>query len=185
MQGKQQASHRIINNKSCLDSIGLILPTSDFMLMCRSWIILTSIASLTNDLSVAFSVDSSSSAGAGARHLGWRRRRRRRRGNEELLTSSTSINSESDVVECALYEWTKRSDTFNNHGFTAQAFASSNCWGCRPLLFKGAFDPTLLLCRGDEDDADVDIRDDSSITYAWPSWEDVVEIAADVDSESR
>jgi hypothetical protein len=153
------------------------------MLMCLSWIILTSIASLTNDLSVAFSVDSSAGAGAGARHLGWRRRRRR--GNEELLTSSTSINSESDVVECALYEWSKRSDTFNTHGFTAQAFASSNCWGRRPLLFRGAFDSTLLHCRGEEDDADVDIRDDSSITYAWPSWEDVVEIAADVDSESR
>ena len=52
-------------------------------------------------------------------------------------------------------------------GFSARAFASSDCWGRRPLLIRGAFDPYPLLGR------------------AWPSWEEVVEIAGDVDSESR
>ena len=60
-------------------------------------------------------------------------------------------------------------------------FASSNCWGRRPFLLRHAFNPTDLMLLGD----DVDDDDDDVDAPPWPSWEDVVEIAADEDSESR
>ena len=135
--------------------------------MCRSLIRLTLIASQTYSQALAFS-------GTGAQILGHRKRRR----GTELLSSSPSNYSERDIGECAVFEWSKQSGALDNQGFNAQSFASSNCWGRRPFLFRGAFDPTLLLCPGgDEGDWDA--------SHAWPSWEDVVEIAADDDAEAR
>jgi hypothetical protein len=83
-----------------------------------------------------------------------------------VLSSSSSSNKSERDVEFAVVEWDNLSDLSNERGFQAQKFASSNCWGCRPFLFR-------------------DINRDGATIYAWPSWEDVVEIAADVDSESR
>ena len=54
--------------------------------------------------------------------------------------------------------------------FGAEAFASARCWGRRPFLMRNAFDPALLL--GDD-------------CCAWPSWEDVVDVATDEDAEAR
>jgi len=65
--------------------------------------------------------------------------------------------------------------------FNAQIFASSNCWGERPFLMRGAFDPTQLMMSEDTAEEEDDDNDDT----AWPSWEDVVEIASDDESESR
>jgi hypothetical protein len=60
------------------------------------------------------------------------------------------------------------------HRFNRDIFAKSNCWGRRPFLMRGAFDPNLLM-------GTTSANEDS----AWPSWDDVVNIAADDDSESR
>ena len=71
--------------------------------------------------------------------------------------------------------------------FNTKIFASSNCWGKKPFLMRGAFDPTQLMMMADdtakeeeEEEDDDDIED-----ATWPSWEDVVEIATDEESESR
>jgi len=153
-----------------------VLQQRDSLLMCRPWIIVISIALVTNNsLGSAFSINSE---GSTLCHT-------KRRYNELLVLSSSSSSSRSNKsergVEFAVVEWDNQSDISNERGFQAQKFASSNCWGCRPFLFRGAFDPALLLDRCQEDIN----RDDATIIYAWPSWEDVVEIAADVDSESR
>ncbi len=154
MRQARQASRRLSHEDALL-------------MLCRSLIRITLIASLTYSQGSAFS-------GTGARFLGDRKRRR----GKEVLSSSPSNYSEKVIGECAVFEWSKQSDTLNNQGFNAQSFASSNCWGCRPFIFRGAFDPTLLLCPG-RDEVDTDE------SHAWPSWEDVVEIAADDDSEAR
>ncbi|KAL3791103.1 hypothetical protein HJC23_012088 [Cyclotella cryptica] len=60
------------------------------------------------------------------------------------------------------------------HRFNGEVFAKSNCWGRRPFLMRGAFDPGLLL--------DKNICGDDN---SWPTWDDVVDIASDDDSESR
>jgi len=60
-------------------------------------------------------------------------------------------------------------------------------------LVGGAFDPDLLSSGGrrrrDDDvgDGDGSVGEPafSDAADAWPSWEEVVEIASDVDSESR
>jgi hypothetical protein len=79
-------------------------------------------------------------------------------------------------------------------GFDARcSFASSNCWGRRPLLVRGAYDADSLLGRdrrhekGQGEDDVHDHKDElSSSSFAsWPTWEEVVDIASDVDSESR
>jgi hypothetical protein len=59
-------------------------------------------------------------------------------------------------------------------GFNSSLFASLNCWGCRPLLVRGAYDAEYLLGHHR-----------SSSFASWPTWEEVVDIASDVDSESR
>ena len=83
-----------------------------------------------------------------------------------------------------MVEWDKQADASTKHGFSAHIFASSNCWGSRPFLVRKAFDPELLLSREDGDNHEDD-EDREEIIHAWPSWKDVVEIAADDDSESR
>ncbi|KAL7555028.1 hypothetical protein ACHAWF_018609 [Thalassiosira exigua] len=62
--------------------------------------------------------------------------------------------------------------------FDASSFAASGCWGRRPLLVRGAFDPSSLL-----DDSDGGGEGEEA--PPWPSWEDVVDVATDEDSESR
>ena len=60
------------------------------------------------------------------------------------------------------------------HAFNGDIFAKSNCWGRRPFLMRGAFDPDELMRNSSEEDDPL-----------WPSWSDVVDIASDDDSESR
>jgi hypothetical protein len=69
-------------------------------------------------------------------------------------------------------------DDIGRGGFNASLFASLNCWGCRPLLVRGAYDAEYLLGQR---------RDESSSSSfaSWPTWEEVVDIASDVDSDSR
>ncbi len=73
--------------------------------------------------------------------------------------------------------------------FNARLFASSDCWGRRPLLVRGGFDPYPLLGHNSRlggEDSDLDGESSTSSSFApWPSWEEVVDIASDVDSESR
>ena len=71
--------------------------------------------------------------------------------------------------------------------FNTKIFASSDCWGKRPFLMRGAFDPTQLMSDDNtkEDDDKYEVNDDDNDDAAWPSWKDVVEIATDDESESR
>lgn len=69
-----------------------------------------------------------------------------------------------------MYEHDNQDETFNR-----DVFAKSNCWGRRPFLMRRAFDADALMNENDDDDEE----------SAWPSWEDVVDIASDEESESR
>jgi hypothetical protein len=78
----------------------------------------------------------------------------------------------------------------NKGRFSARTFASSDCWGRRPFLVRGAFDPNLLSGRravvdGEDAGGGGVSAGPATPAAAWPSWEEVVEIASDVDSESR
>ena len=101
-------------------------------------------------------------------------------------TTITSLYTSSDSnVECAddesyVVEWNIKDIDSAATSSNAQIFASSNCWGCRPFLLRNAFNPTSLM-----DDVDDDDDDDDDDAPPWPSWEDVVDIAADEESESR
>ena len=90
--------------------------------------------------------------------------RRKRYNNPQLSGASSEETSSTSVYE------------YDCHGqrFDRETFAKSNCWGRRPFLMRGAFDPEVLLESQDQ-------KDDT----LWPSWEDVVDIASDDDSESR
>jgi hypothetical protein len=103
-----------------------------------------------------------------------------------------SCSSRSVVADACTVEWNDNpSDASSNERrFSARTFASSDCWGRRPLLVRGAFDPDLLSGRvvnEDDDDGEEDAGGGLAAPAcpAWPSWEEVVEIAADLDSESR
>lgn len=100
-----------------------------------------------------------------------------------LRPCGSSEDGESYVVEWSNDESDYAATNIKqHHRFNAKVFASSNCWGRRPFLLRRAFDPNLLLdrCSGENDD------DGSEETiFAWPSWDEVVEIASDDDSESR
>ena len=102
-------------------------------------------------------------------------------------SESSSITERQCTEETYVVEWkiTPDSDVTSDSSsgggrFNAKIFASSNCWGKRPFLMRGAFDPTQLM-MSDDNTKDDDDNDDA----AWPSWEDVVEIATDDESESR
>jgi hypothetical protein len=69
-----------------------------------------------------------------------------------------------------VYEHDNEDETFNR-----EVFAQSNCWGRRPFLMRRAFDADALMDDDDNDNQEA----------AWPSWEDVVDIASDEESESR
>lgn len=62
--------------------------------------------------------------------------------------------------------------------FSREVFASTGCWGRRPVLIKKAFDADTLLSRCDEEKE----QDESSM---WPSWDDVALLSCDEDGESR
>ena len=107
-----------------------------------------------------------------------------------IASTSESSNTEKQCTEeTYVVEWkiTPDSDvTSDNSGggggqFNAKIFASSNCWGKRPFLMRGAFDPTQLMSNDTTKDDD----DNDGTDAAWLSWGDVVEIATDDESESR
>lgn len=72
-------------------------------------------------------------------------------------------------TEISVYEYDGK-----GHRFNRDLFAKSNCWGCRPFLMRGAFDPDVLINTNNSD-----------VDPPWPAWGDVVSIASDEDSESR
>lgn len=101
------------------------------------------------------------------------------RGRSQALASPTSEENGLHH-EHPVFKWNDNDEPdVNGHRFNAHRFASSNCWGRRPFLMRGAFDPNLLL---DNCDDDIDGEEEAK---PWPSWEEVVEIAADDDAESR
>ena len=61
--------------------------------------------------------------------------------------------------------------------FSRGVFASTGCWGRRPVLIRNAFDADTLLSQSDEEE-----QDESSM---WPSWDDVALLSCDEDGESR
>lgn len=61
--------------------------------------------------------------------------------------------------------------------FSRELFASTGCWGRRPVLIRNAFDADTLLSQCDEEE-----QDESSM---WPSWDDVALLSCDEDGESR
>jgi hypothetical protein len=82
--------------------------------------------------------------------------------------STLPLYSSTDRI--TVYEHDNQGETFNR-----DVFAKSNCWGRRPFLMRRAFDADALMDENDDDDKE----------SAWPSWEDVVDIASDEESESR
>ena len=62
----------------------------------------------------------------------------------------------------------------SQHRFNRDVFAKSDCWGRRPFLMRGAFDPDELMKTSSDE-----------VDPLWPSWNVVVDIASDDDSESR
>lgn len=134
--------------------------------------IASSIASSTTaSLGLAFSIARSDS----------RRCRAHRWGGTAIKSVSGNIvecpNDESHAFEFKA----DSSGIIGNHRFGAQVFASSKCWGRRPFIMRNAFDPNLLLGAVDENRD----RGGEETIFEWPSWGDVVEIAADDESESR
>ena len=151
-----------------------------------------------------------------AEHCHCTRRRRTRSCDAIIIRASTTTSAEginNNDVDCSedidhetrstaydVIEWqsssesddagTNNDDANDIHRFSAEVFASSNCWGRRPFLMRGAFDPTLLLDGGshrenNNDEADGEEEEEEEDVFAWPSWEEVVDIAADDEAESR
>lgn len=166
--------HLVLPVTGKVQRIKMIITIHSFIAACA----MASNASAENSLgsTMAFSTIQS----------GGRRRLARRPGDGSLMSTSASI-AEGEIADCPddesyVVEFrTDGSDAINDHRFNANAFASSNCWGRRPFLMRNAFDPHLLL---DDVGQNHDERGEEA-TFAWPSWEEVVEIAADEDSESR
>ena len=63
--------------------------------------------------------------------------------------------------------------------FSRELFASTGCWGRRPVLIRNAFDAEALLSQNNEEEL---LGDESSM---WPSWDDVALRSCDEDGESR
>ena len=161
-----------------------------------------------------FSVADTSSTNCGTygnscKHPNTITRIRLQHGVQPRTTVIRSLSSDNNVVPSQekeqrppyVLEWkncNSRHDNHNiseknergGHAFNAEIFASSDCWGRRPFLMRGAFDPSLLLSNIKDnewkegkydDEKNESLFGDSS----WPSWKEVVEIAADDESESR
>jgi len=72
--------------------------------------------------------------------------------------------------------------------FSASRFASTGCWGRRPLLWRNAFssESTLLQRRTPADSAAVDTdHEEDDDDCPWPTWNEVVEYATDETAEAR
>lgn len=92
-----------------------------------------------------------------------------KRAHDVKLYSKESDSISRNSKTITVYEYNEEDQRFNK-----EIFANSNCWGRRPFLMRGAFDPESLMAGRDEyGDA------------AWPSWDDIVDIASDDESESR
>ena len=95
--------------------------------------------------------------------------------NYNIRDCATEEDDETYVLEWKMNESKDISTTNGHQNFNVKEFASSNCWGRRPFLMRGAFNPSDLLLMDDNDDN----------AGQWPTWEEVVDIASDEDSESR
>ena len=104
--------------------------------------------------------------------------------NYNIRDCATEEDDETYVLEWKMNESKDISTTNGHQNFNVKEFASSNCWGRRPFLMRGAFNPSDLLLMDDNDDNIEDV-DGSMYAGRWPTWEEVVDIASDEDSESR
>ena len=110
-----------------------------------------------------------------------------------IIRRSASTLENDNIMDCAadddetyVVEWKmNESKDIGHQNFNAKVFASSNCWGRRPFLMRGAFNPADLLLMDDNVDNTEDVEDESMYAGQWPTWEEVVDIASDEDSESR
>lgn len=73
--------------------------------------------------------------------------------------------------------------------FSKDTFASTGCWGRRPVLIRRAFDAETLLSQNAEDeepdDGEEEQEDGESAVSMWPSWNDVALLSCDEEGESR
>lgn len=115
-----------------------------------------------------------------------------------------------DAVEPYVLEWDKedvirmlsqqneddeKENNLNDNGegalFNGRVFAMSECWGRRPFLLRGAFDPDKLISESSGDrcnsfeEEDYDDGQFFEGDGCWPSWDDVVDISSDEEAEAR
>ena len=73
--------------------------------------------------------------------------------------------------------------------FSKDAFASTGCWGRRPVLIRRAFDAEILLSQNEDEEPDEGEgekeEDGESAVSMWPSWNDVALLSCDEEGESR
>ncbi len=122
------------------------------------------------------------------------------------MASPTSNNPSYNVIGKTSILFTKNNDDIDKTGtrskeiqifdvievdmkdsFSRSNFASTNCWGIRPLLMRGAFhkNSNLFLEDNERHDDGIDDDDDAEGMSQWPTWDEVMELALDDDAESR
>ena len=104
--------------------------------------------------------------------------------NYNIRDCATEEDDETYVLEWKMNESKDISTTNGHQNFNVKEFASSNCWGRRPFLMRGAFNPSDLLLMDDNDD-NIEDLDGSMYAGQWPTLQEVLDIASDEDSESR
>ncbi len=69
------------------------------------------------------------------------------------------------------------------NSFTKSNFASTNCWGKKPLFMKGAFHfLSSTFAKSNNLDINNNIAD---VYHVWPTWKEVLKISIEDDAEAR
>mmetsp|Transcript_2821 Transcript_2821/g.6110 ORF Transcript_2821/g.6110 Transcript_2821/m.6110 type:complete len:658 (-) Transcript_2821:3116-5089(-) len=108
--------------------------------------------------------------------------------DKEHVMRMLSQQNEYDETENNLNDF---DDSGKGALFNGRIFAMSECWGRRPFLLRGAFDPDKLISERSGDRCDSfkeEDYDDGQFFQGdgyWPSWEDVVDISSDEEAEAR
>ena len=114
--------------------------------------------------------------------------------NNNIVQDNDDDNNNNNIKSNQRHEILDILEIEMENSFNRSNFASTNCWGRKPLLMRGAFrlQSTLLASRKDDDDDDDDDTnnkhyEEKSIQEAslWPTWDEVMELASDDDAESR
>ena len=75
--------------------------------------------------------------------------------------------------------------------FSKDTFASTGCWGRRPVVIRRAFDAEILLSQNEDEEPDEgegeekEEEDGESAVSMWPSWNDVALLSCDEEGEAR